>query len=221
MFFPGRSVCLTGSVLFLALAAFLVGGGVLAQSNNRATGSATVPAPIEDLLVAQPFELAEGYRWGWPPDEPPVTSGTIIVLRADPSLTVPRQAPTPILYAGDRRVHTLNTGQGSGILIGLVPDATHLAGMPIWFGPARIPGTVDEKTIEADRIAALGAGIRPLSERDVARVSREAVRAPDLATLLREDLAELVLEFVPEERALAAKWRLPEVGDTKGDVVRP
>lgn len=226
MFFPGRLVFSRKYAVILAFTAILASGSALAQTENAVTQRPpqkppVVPAPVEDLLFAQPFELADGYRPGWPPDAAPITSGTIIVIRADPGLTEPRQAPTPILYAGDRMVHTLNTGRESGVLIGIVPGAIDLAGMPIWFGPPRIPGTIDEKTIDTDREAALEAGIRSVTDQDVEEASRQAVRAPDLATLLREDLAELVLEFAPEEKHLAAKWRLPEVGPTEGSKVRP
>jgi hypothetical protein len=55
-----------------------------------------LPAPIEAVLFAQPFRLETGYMT-WPPDTPPVTSGLIVVFRADPALTIPREAPTPIL----------------------------------------------------------------------------------------------------------------------------
>lgn len=193
------------------------------QGGNATLRDPVVPAPIDEVLHTREFMLEEGYRAGWPPDAPPVRSGTIVVIRADPALAVPRQAPTPILYAANQVVEVLNTGQETGILIGIVPNTRleQLADEPVWFGPPRIDGTIDERTIEEDRRAALSAGIEVNTAADLLRVAADPVRAPDLATLLRGEIADLVLEFVPRERALAAKWRLPEVGEVRSRLQRP
>lgn len=177
-----------------------------------------IPAPIEEVLYAREFELETGYSLSGQTNAPLISSGSVVVFRVDPSLTVPRQVPTPVLYAGGRVVHVLNTGQGTGILIGIVPETRldQLADQPAWFGPPRISGAINEKTIEEDRRAAVSAGIRPNTAEDLRRVARDPLRARSLASLLRGDIADLILEFVPKERALAAKWRLPEVGEVKG-----
>ena len=227
MLFPGRAIVYTAFVSLLILLASL-GLEAHAQTTNTSPGGdATlreplIPAPIEEVLYTREFELEAGYRLGWPPDTPPVSSGTIVVIRADLSLTVPRQVPTPILYAGDRVVHVLNSGRDSGVLIGIVPETgtDRLVDQPVWFGPPRQPGTIDDKTIADDRRAALAAGIRPNTEQEIMRVNRDPVRSPDLATLLRGEIADLVLEFAPKERSLAAKWRLPDVGELKGGLER-
>lgn len=223
MIFSERTIVYTTSIFLLILLASL-GPGAHAQSTNASPGGDAplsepfTPAPVEEVLYTREFELETGYRPGWPPDAPLVRSGTIVVFRADPALTVPRQKPTPVLYAADRVVQILNSGQGSGILIGIVPETglARLAGELAWFGPPRIAGTIDAETIAEDRRAALSAGIRPNTRQEILRVNRDAVTAPDLATLLRGEIADLVLEFAPDERSLAAKWRLPEVGETRG-----
>ncbi len=216
---------LISTLLFLASLGF----EARAQTNNSSQGGdatlrdPVIPASVDEILYVREFELETGYLPGWPLDAPPVNSGTIVILRADPSLTIPRQAPTPILYAGNRLVHLLNTGLGTGVLIGIVPETkiARLADQPVWFGPPRIRGTIDEKTITEDRHDALSAGIQTNTADDFSRVTRDTVRAPDLATLLRGEIADLILEFVPKERALAAKWRLPEVGEVKGRLQSP
>jgi hypothetical protein len=51
--------------------------------------------------------------------------------------------------------------------------------------------------------------IKPLNQDAVSRVTQKYVDVPDLAILLRDHAAELVLKYSPQEKALAEAWRLP------------
>ncbi len=171
---------------------------------------ARTPAPVEDLVYARPFALSQGYRWSSVHDEPESNSGVIVVLRVDPELVVPRNAASPILYAGDRMLQALNFGHTSGHVIGLIPGDVDLSETLFWFGSPTAPGRVTPKSIRAERAHAEEAGIRPFAAEKIESVTKPAIEATNLEALLRGELADLVLEYAPGEGALARKWRLPE-----------
>jgi hypothetical protein len=166
---------------------------------------------VDELLAVQPFVLEQGYKFDWSAEVPDVRAGTLVVLKVDPDLVQPRNAPEPILYAGDRTVQRLNRGAGTGVVIGIIPGDVDLATAPIWFGAPGLPESVTDETIQKERVLAERAQIQPFAAATVERASVERVAASDLAELLRTRVAELVLEYVPEERDLVDSWRLPVV----------
>lgn len=224
-FFGIRKWHTVGLLRFLNCILFS-GAAVLAASANtnaqEVTGEKvwTLPAPVDDLVYARRFTLTEGYRWNWRADEPATEVGVIVVLRVDPQLVIPRNSLSPILYAGDRMVQALNFGHKSGNVIGIIPGEVNFLQTPIWFGSPRVPGLVSAQSIRAQRALAEKAGIRPFPAKKIERVTKAPVEAPDLDSLLRGELADLVLEYAPEESHLARKWRLPEA-KAKHDPSRP
>lgn len=179
------------------------------------------PAPVEDLVYMRPFALSQGYRWYSVPDEPETDRGVIVVLRVDPRLVIPRNAPSPILYAGDRMLQALNFGHTSGHVIGLIPGEVDLSETLIWFGPPTLPSRVTPKLIRAERAQAEEASIRPFSAEKIESVTKPAIVETNLADLLRGELADLVLQYAPEEGDLARKWRLPEAAEAESDTSQP
>ena len=170
-------------VLACSMNAFAVQGG------NYQEGVGT-PAAVEDLVYVRPFALSRGYRWSPGYDEPETG---------------------PILYVGDRMLQTLNFGHTSGHVIGLIPGRVDLSATPIWFGaPASSGRGVTPRSIRSERAQATKAGIRPFSAKQIESVTKPAIVVTNLQTLLRGELADLVLEYAPEEGHLARKWRLPE-----------
>lgn len=169
----------------------------------------TFPAPVTDLVVARPFALAEGYTYFWRQDRPTVRSGLLVVLRVEPELVFPRNVAEPVLYAGDWPVQRLNQGYESGHVIAIIPGDVDLTRAPIWFGRPELPERVTAEMIEAERALADRAEIRPFSATKVKRATRGRFEAPDLFSLLREQAANLVLEYSPQESDLAKTWRLP------------
>lgn len=51
--------------------------------------------------------------------------------------------------------------------------------------------------------------IQSLNPEVVRKVTQQNLDVPDLATLLRDHAADLVLKYSPSEKALAEAWRLP------------
>jgi hypothetical protein len=192
----------------------LVFAGMSAISQNTIGAEAIVktPAPVKDLILIQPFELEKEYRHTWSAEAPTVQSGTVVVVEVDPSLVVPRNAAEPILYAGDHTVQRLNSGDRSGRVVGIIPGDVDLTQAPIWFGKPGLPERVTNETIVSERALAERAGIKAFSAETVRGASRERVRASDLSALLREFIADLVLQYSPEERELVETWRLPVAG---------
>lgn len=169
----------------------------------------TTPAAVTDLVLAQPFTLAKGYKYNWSKDRPIVTSGFLVVLKVKPELVFPRNSAEPVLYAGNQTVQRLNHGHKSGHVIAIIPGKIDLTKVPIWFGRPELPERVSTKTIRFERALADKAKIQPFAAKKIQRVSQERLKVSDLSSLLRDHAAKLVLEFSPQEKELAETWRLP------------
>jgi hypothetical protein len=167
------------------------------------------PAPVADVVHISPFTLEEGYRHDWSEERPFIKSGTLVVFQVNPDYVYPRNAAEPVLYAGNQTAQRLNQGNESGFVIAIIPGEIDLAREPVWFGSPELPERVNAETIEMERAQAEKAGIRPFDAEKIESVTREGLGASDLAALLREPVAELLLKYSPQEKALAETWRLP------------
>lgn len=180
-----------------------------ADLDAQALGAAlSLPKPVKDVLIVRPFTLAKGYRNTWSKERALVYSGVLVVLEVDPALVVPRNAAEPVLYAGNTPVQRLNQGHRSGRVIGIVPGVADLAGALIWFGAPDLPERATAETTRAERARAEQSGLRPLPAEKFRSVMRPPAAAEDLAALLRDHVAPLVLEYSPQEKELADTWRL-------------
>ena len=172
------------------------------------------PAAVEDLLYARPFTLEKGFKFFWCKERPNVTTGTLLVLQVDKALVVPRAIPTPVLYVGDQPAERVNHGHKSGRVVAIVPGEADLAKVPIWFGTPALPGQVDAAAAQSERALAEEAGIRPFPAKKVeAALAKggEPIKTTDKSALLRDELAELILEYCPDEKHLADGFRVPVV----------
>ena len=167
------------------------------------------PAAVTDLVFARSFTLAKGYKYNWSKERPMVTSGTLVVLKVDPKLVIPRNTAEPVLYVGNQTVQRLNQGDKSGHVIGIVPGKIDLTQAPIWFGSPQLPERVTAETIRTERALADEAKIKPFGAEKIQEATRENLQAADLSSLLRDHVANLVLEYSPQEKDLAETWRLP------------
>jgi hypothetical protein len=192
--------------LLLSICVFVV--AIHAMASESPPVPAT-PAAVSDLVYARPFTLAEGYEYNWSADRPIVRSGTLVVLRVDPDLVLPRNSAEPVLYAGNQPVQRLNRGYESGHVIAIIPGEIDLTQTPIWFGRPGLPERINTQTVESERALADAADIRPFAAERLQSVSQESLQAADLFSLLRDHVANLVLEYSPQERDLAETWRLP------------
>jgi len=145
------------------------------------------PAPAGPLLIAQPFELEEGFHFSWRAERPLVTSGHLLVLAVEPDLVYPRQTAEPILYVGDQTAMRINVAYPSGKLLALIPGELPQTGTRIWFGTPGLPEQVTAAGISEARQLAEAEGIGPLAAVDVAGALERGgptVRAADLDSLL-------------------------------------
>lgn len=167
------------------------------------------PAAVEDVVYIAPFALEQGYGYDWRQERPFIKSGTLVVFQVNPDYVYPRNAAEPVLYAGTQTAQRLNQGNESGFVIAIIPGEIELSREPVWFGAPELPERVNAETIAAERATAEKAGIRPFEADKVQAVTQERIGASDLAALLREPVAELLLKYSPQEKALAETWRLP------------
>ena len=168
------------------------------------------PKSVQRILVAQPFTVQTPFINDWSKERRQYTSGTLVVLETDGAYLVPRNATvSPVLYAGDTPVLRLNHGHLSGRVIGIVPGTVDLTTMPLWFGTPEFADGKTPETALADRRKTEQASMTPLPADQIRAARRTPVSATDLAALLRTTAAELVLQYSPQEEALAEIWRLP------------
>ena len=163
---------------------------------------------ILDVVHVQPFQLEESFRFDWRREKPDVRSGLLVVFKVDPDLVTPRNALEPMLYAGNQTVQRLNHGHESGFVIGIIPEELDLSKVPVWFGTPALPEAIGAEIIGNERARAERLGILPLTSIDMTSRTQDRVVASDLTTLLREQAADLVLQFSPQEKRLADSWRL-------------
>jgi hypothetical protein len=172
------------------------------------------PAGVDEVVYARPFALHDGFRFDWCNEPHQVSKGTILVLKVNPNLVIPRQTEEPVLYVGNQTAMRLNQGNESGHVIAIVPGDVDLTKDPIWFGTPSLPVRADAATIKAEREKAEKAGIKPLTA-DKARAAEakggECLRSADMSAMLRDTLSGLVEQYSPQEKTLAETWRLPVV----------
>lgn len=168
------------------------------------------PRSVQRILVAQPFTLQTPFSNDWSNERRQHVSGTLVVLETDGAYLVPRNATLgPVLYAGDMPVQRLNHGHLSGRVIGIVPGAVDLAAVPLWFGSPETADTRAPAAALVERRKTELALMTPLPADQIRASARPSTSAKDLAALLRTTGAELVLQYSPQEKALAEIWRLP------------
>lgn len=170
------------------------------------------PQPIIEIVRILPFEVKQSFKYDWRLDLPEVRSGLLAVFKVDPKLVTPRNALEPVLYAGNQTVQRLNHGHESGFVIGIIPEQIDLSKEPIWFGTPALPERINAKVIANQRSKATSSGIAPLSSTDIKSITLKPIVADNLTMVIREQAADLVLEFSPQEKALADAWRLPVMG---------
>jgi hypothetical protein len=169
----------------------------------------TTPSAVIDVVYVQSFSLREGYTHYWREEKPFVKTGTLVVFKVNPGLVYPRNAAEPVLYVGNQTAERLNFGNDSGFVVAIVPGEVDLSKSRAWFGRPELPERVNDKIIMMETELADREKIQPLNADAVQKVTQKHLDVPDLATLLRDHAAELVLKYSPMEKALAEAWRLP------------
>jgi len=168
------------------------------------------PAPVEDIVFAQPFTLDQGERSNWRAERPVIDSGYIIVLKVNPDLVYPRQSAEPVLYVGDTTAQRLNVGYRSGHVVAIVggeiegEDALNLSQAKIWFGTPELPERVDAARIAQESALADAVGIEPFSADKINALlaQNDTLREASMAKIL-DDVAAEIRRFSPQEAELA------------------
>ena len=173
------------------------------------------PAGVSDVVYARPFQLENGFAYAWNKERPTVTSGTLLVVKvSDKNLVLPRQVAEPVLYVGNTTAQRINSGHESGYVVALVPGEVDLAKASIYFGTPELPERVTNAMAGQERQNAATAGIGPVSAKSLNAAQKRggsAMKVKDLSTLLRTEVADLILEYSPQEKELADGFRVPVV----------
>jgi hypothetical protein len=176
---------------------------------------AKTPAAVNEVVYARPFTLNDGFRYDWCNEPFQATQGTILVIKVDPVLVIPRQIEEPVLYAGNHTAMRLNQGDQSGYVVAVVPGDVDLTKDPVWFGTPELPGRVNAARIQAERQQAEKAGIKALSAEKAKAATDNGgglVKSQDMSALLRDVIGGLIEQYSPQEKGLAETWRLPVAG---------
>jgi hypothetical protein len=170
------------------------------------------PAAVNELLVAQPFKLENGYAFEWHADRPLVRSGWLLVLKVNPALVFPRQTAEPILFVGDISAERVNIGHQSGRIVVIVPSEIDkhgemkldLSKAPMWFGTPGLPEQVDAERVEFERMLADRAQIKPASAAAIATAREKGGAMLNFSSreMLRKRAGVLIQEHSPQETEL-------------------
>lgn len=178
-------------------------------SQQKNVAEVTTPSAVIDVVYVQPFSLGKGYTHYWREEKPFIKAGTLVVFKVNPGLVYPRNAAEPVLYVGNQTAERLNFGNDSGYVVAIIPGEIDVSKSRAWFGRPELPERVNDKIIMMETELADREKIQPLNADAVQKVTQKHLDVPDLATLLRDHAAELVLKYSPMEKALAEAWRLP------------
>lgn len=208
--------------LAVLLAVALAGGAVIAWQGTRLEGAPPAPpvdpGGVRGLLYARPFVLDTGYEHSWRAERPYTTAGWLLVLEADAARVHPRELLEPVLYVEGDVAERVNRGWPSGHLVVIAPAPEGPDGRPAplstlraWFGPPALPEQIDQEAVTVELARADQAGIQsfPNARFEAARTRGGALLELEDHVALERLAAELVLEYAPEDAALANSILLP------------
>lgn len=175
---------------------------------------AGAPQPAR-LLYARPFQVEEPYPYRWRGDHESVTTGSLIVVEADPALLQPGQDHRPLLFVGTWPAEPVNVGDGSGRVVALVPvPVSGLGREPIFYAQTGVlPESLSPQLARGILAAAVAEGLTPPAA-DALRLAREA-GGFELEVAghheLRRSAAGVVERYSPEERDVVRGLRAPRL----------
>ena len=178
-----------------------------------------------ELLYARPFILQEAYEHSWRKETPMVSSGYVLVLRADAERIRPRQVYEPVLFVGGQTAERVNAPQSetaeTAQLVVVVPAPLDEEGkvdldpwkVPIFLGSKVLPEDVDEKRIQleltqAKRLGVPGPKVPKVSGLAAVTQPKQVLRLAD-RNALQLELASLIEFYSPEEIDLVNGMRVP------------
>ncbi len=197
----------------------MIGGAIaLRQQSQTVRPAPKNPAAVE-LLQAHAFQLDEGFLFDWRSERPLVTSGYLLVFKADPELLRRRQTFESVLYVGDQTAERLNNSGPGGHLVALVPAGLDSDGnvdldprnTPMWLGTPELPERVDAARIAEESLLAISLG---LGLPDISRLAPRTLGGQDTIHAADRDeldyfIADLVELYSPAETELIEMLRMP------------
>ncbi len=178
-------------------------------TSSTITNQTLESIPVRDILFAKPFTLEQGYNYDWSQERPIVKEGVIVVLKVDPELVVPRDAQQPILFADQQIVQRLNHGNESGHSIAIIPGRVDLSTVKLWFASPSLVAQISTNKIDYKTALAKNDAIKAFNQQKLSSVTQQNTSVSNLYVLLRDVVAELVMQYSPEDNHLARDWQLP------------
>lgn len=206
---------------FFKLASISLLAGVAAVTPGLAAPAADegipaippTPAPVLDLISAQPIVLAEPYEYQWSYDQPMVSAGYLVVLATNPDFLYARQTEEAVLFAGSISVERINNGYESGKVIAFIPSEVNEKGeltldlktTMIWWGSPSASVNMDAAVVASERLMAQRARIQPFSAEKVEQALAKGgptLHLQDKVQLLGE-AGKLIMVHSPYEKDTA------------------
>lgn len=118
------------------------------------------PEPVAAIAIrcARTVTFAAPYPWHYARSAAPLTSGTVLVVEADPELLRPRDVGQRVLYVADQPVEILAREEHLALVLAghaLGPDPVR-----VWFADETLPERVD--ALIAARLTLGAAHLEPL-----------------------------------------------------------
>lgn len=201
-FFAARRLLQILAIQLIALAPFAAAGKIDNTRNDQDTG-------VYDIAYVLPFTVEQPFIHNWRAKTAYFHQGTLAVLKVNRELVQPKNGLEPVLYAGDQTAQRLSQGDESGFVLALIPEQVDLSSIPVWFGAPELPERITADHIKKEKSILASKKVPPFDRGKITAVSRDSVTTKDLAELLREYAAELIMEFSPQEEHLVKSWRLP------------
>jgi hypothetical protein len=171
------------------------------------------PAPLLDLISAQPIVLTEPFRYEWMPEKPVVSAGYLLVLASQPDFLYARQTEEPILFVGSVSAERINNGYESGKVIVFAPSEVDekgeltldLKSTMMWWGSPSGSRNLDAAVVASERLQAQRAGLKPFSAAKVDQALAAGGGKLHLQskTELLGEAGKLIMTYSPYEKDVA------------------
>lgn len=200
------------NLLAAVAATALLGTGVIAFQSDRFNPA---PEPLPEVPQALPIELVEvqpftletpSTHW-MRAEAPSYSEGHVVVLRADPTLLLPRQTYENVLYVGAETATRVNTGERSGHLVAIVPGDVDPQTVPIFLGEPALPENVTADEAARQLGLAVTEGARAQAALEPVGASVHLADGYEL----KRFASYLVERYSPDESSLIEGLRVPRL----------
>ncbi len=140
------------------------------------------------VLSQRPVALTQVYKTSFRAEPESWQSAVLVLLRVETELARPRQAWTPVLFAGDHPAEILSRDTSQTCLVVLLPTAPE--GQLLYWGDTTLPERVHDERGRAQLSAARTAGVAPAAAgQQLAHAAVSTRRLKELARLALDGCA--------------------------------